>query len=157
LGKPGQHKYEAITSIIKDFPHRKFVLIGDSGEIDAELYARIYHEFPDQIAKIFIHDVTSERAMHADRQAASRSDSLYNGVRRLVTSSSSNLRRTNTSDQAMEALAQRDIPKEQQIAMDPRVPIKTKLEQFEQRMNRISTGMRHGVFSVFSLSSQLLL
>ncbi|ORX46822.1 hypothetical protein DM01DRAFT_1293395 [Hesseltinella vesiculosa] len=156
LGRPGQHKYESIVAIIKDFPQRKFVLIGDSGEFDPELYARIYHEYPDQIAKIFIHDVTSERAMHADRQGASRSDLIYQGVKRLM-SSSSNLRRSNTSSEAMDVFVHRDIPKEQQMALDPRIPVKTKLEQFEHRMTNVSLGMRHGVFSVFTLASQLLL
>ena len=37
IGKPGKHKLDIIPKIIKDFPHRKFILVGDSGEIDAEM------------------------------------------------------------------------------------------------------------------------
>lgn len=52
-------KRDSICSIIQDFPHRKFILVGDSGEIDLEIYTRIAMEFPGQILKIFIRDVTS--------------------------------------------------------------------------------------------------
>lgn len=37
IGKPGKHKLDIIPKIIRDFPHRKFILVGDSGEIDAEM------------------------------------------------------------------------------------------------------------------------
>lgn len=36
-GKPGIHKLETIPKILQDFPHRKFILVGDSGEIDPEM------------------------------------------------------------------------------------------------------------------------
>lgn len=36
-GKPGAHKLEAIPKIMKDFPNRKFILIGDTGELDPEV------------------------------------------------------------------------------------------------------------------------
>lgn len=126
-------------------------------------YAKIYHRYPHQIVKIFIHDVTSERAMHADRQAASRSDSFYDGIKKFMageSSAPSNLRmsRANTSsEKAMDAMLSPEVPDEQQQVMDPNIPLKTKLEQFEQRIYRVSNGMRHGVFSVFSTASQLLL
>ncbi|KAK9761886.1 hypothetical protein K7432_012875 [Basidiobolus ranarum] len=54
-------KKEAILEILKDFPHRKFILVGDSGELDMELYSKIAREFPDQILKIFIRDVSTSR------------------------------------------------------------------------------------------------
>ncbi|KAI9357196.1 hypothetical protein BD770DRAFT_322406 [Pilaira anomala] len=56
---PGQAKREAILDILADFPHRQFILVGDSGEIDLEIYTRIAMEYPDQIIKIFIRDVTT--------------------------------------------------------------------------------------------------
>ena len=58
---PGRAKRDAILQIIKDFPQRQFVLIGDSGEIDLEIYARIAADYPDQILKIFIRDVSSNK------------------------------------------------------------------------------------------------
>lgn len=36
-GKAGSHKIQTITKILKDFPSRKFILVGDSGEIDPEV------------------------------------------------------------------------------------------------------------------------
>lgn len=59
---PGQAKRDAILRIMADFPQRHFVLIGDSGEIDLEIYTRIASEFPDQILKIYIRDVTTPDA-----------------------------------------------------------------------------------------------
>lgn len=50
-------KPQAIDAIIKHFPSRKFVLIGDSGEKDAQVYAQIAKKYPDHIAKIYIRNV----------------------------------------------------------------------------------------------------
>lgn len=57
----GRSKRESICKILRDFPHRKFVLVGDSGEIDLEIYTRIAVEFPGQIIKIFIRDITTRQ------------------------------------------------------------------------------------------------
>lgn len=56
---PGQAKRESVLQILKDFPERKFIFIGDSGEIDLEIYARIAREHPGRVIKIFIRDVTT--------------------------------------------------------------------------------------------------
>ncbi|KAI8993399.1 hypothetical protein BDB01DRAFT_847288 [Pilobolus umbonatus] len=56
---PNHSKRNYIHQIINDFPHRKFILIGDSSELDLEIYSQIALDFPDQILKIFIRDVTS--------------------------------------------------------------------------------------------------
>src|SRR5690606_35234726 len=42
FGDPLAYKRETITEIFKDFPERKFVLVGDSGERDPEVYGEIY-------------------------------------------------------------------------------------------------------------------
>ncbi|OAD70868.1 hypothetical protein PHYBLDRAFT_64058 [Phycomyces blakesleeanus NRRL 1555(-)] len=55
----GQAKRDAILLIMSDFPHRRFVLVGDSGEIDLEIYSQIALENPGRILKIFIRDVTT--------------------------------------------------------------------------------------------------
>ncbi|KAI8638798.1 hypothetical protein BD408DRAFT_11320 [Parasitella parasitica] len=60
----GRSKRESICKILRDFPHRKFVLVGDSGEIDLEIYTRIANEFPGQIIKIFIRDITTNHCRH---------------------------------------------------------------------------------------------
>lgn len=47
----------AISSILKNFPHRRFVLVGDSGEKDPEIYGAMARKFPAQVTRIFIRNV----------------------------------------------------------------------------------------------------
>jgi len=51
------HKLAAIEPILKAFSQRTFVLIGDSGEQDPDIYARILNERPEQIRHVFIRSV----------------------------------------------------------------------------------------------------
>jgi hypothetical protein len=51
------HKLAAIEPILNAYPQRSFVLIGDSGEQDPEIYARILTERPEQIRHVFIRGV----------------------------------------------------------------------------------------------------
>lgn len=55
------HKYETIEHILKTYPGLSFLLIGDSGERDADIYLDIAKAFPDQIMGIYIRDVRSPR------------------------------------------------------------------------------------------------
>ncbi len=57
LAPPANHKPESITRIIQTFPHLPFVLIGDSGERDTDIYLDIARRFPGRILGIFIRDV----------------------------------------------------------------------------------------------------
>jgi phosphatidate phosphatase APP1 len=57
-----RHKHQQIRGLIQQFPKRQFVLIGDSGEADPEIYAAIAEDYPDQIRSIFIRNVTGEVA-----------------------------------------------------------------------------------------------
>ncbi|KAF9191679.1 hypothetical protein BGZ50_009209 [Haplosporangium sp. Z 11] len=58
---PGESKRRYIREILMDFPGRKFILVGDSGEIDMEIYTEMALAFPNQILKIFIRDITTAR------------------------------------------------------------------------------------------------
>ncbi|WP_395377731.1 phosphatidate phosphatase App1 family protein [Marinicella sp. W31] len=51
-----------IRSILNTFPKRHFILVGDSGEQDPEVYVQIHAEFPDKIRCILIRNVTAESA-----------------------------------------------------------------------------------------------
>lgn len=84
---PGQAKRDAIIRILQDFPQRKFVLVGDSGELDLEIYTRLATEYPDQIIKIFIRDVTTPCLKKTSR--TSTLSSLFSYKRSSSTSSSS--------------------------------------------------------------------
>ena len=48
------HKRAAIEPILAAYPQRQFLLVGDSGEQDPEIYAGFLRERPQQIAHVFI-------------------------------------------------------------------------------------------------------
>jgi hypothetical protein len=50
-------KPQAINAIIKRYPNRQYILLGDSGEKDAQVYAQIANEHPEKIKKIVIRNV----------------------------------------------------------------------------------------------------
>lgn len=54
-----ERKKATMERILRDFPERKFVLVGDSGEADLEVYTDTALEFPGRILGIFIRDVTT--------------------------------------------------------------------------------------------------
>ncbi|KAG4444096.1 hypothetical protein IFR05_000449 [Cadophora sp. M221] len=54
-----ERKKGTLERIMKDFPERKFILIGDSGEADLEVYTDVALAHPGKILAIFIRDVTS--------------------------------------------------------------------------------------------------
>lgn len=51
------HKLERAAGLIERYPHLRWVLLGDSGQADAELYAEAARTFGDRIAAIYIRDV----------------------------------------------------------------------------------------------------
>jgi phosphatidate phosphatase APP1 len=65
-----RHKHQAIRGLLQQFPGRKFVLVGDSGEADPEIYASIAEDYPGQVKAIFIRDVTGEAATLSRYQKA---------------------------------------------------------------------------------------
>lgn len=57
---PYDFKVQAIRALIARFPKRQLVLVGDSGEKDPEVYAKIISEFPDLVRAAYIRNVTGE-------------------------------------------------------------------------------------------------
>jgi hypothetical protein len=57
---PLESKPPAIRALLERFPRRTFILVGDSGEKDPEVYGLLAREHPAQIARILIRDVTRE-------------------------------------------------------------------------------------------------
>jgi len=49
------------------FPERKFILVGDSGEKDPEVYREIKKKFPNQVQEIKIRDVVKDREKNKSR------------------------------------------------------------------------------------------
>ena len=56
-----------ISEIIQRFPERKFILVGDSGEKDPEVYREIKKKFPNQVQEIKIRDVVNDREKNKSR------------------------------------------------------------------------------------------
>jgi phosphatidate phosphatase APP1 len=53
-------KPPGIRKLFDDFPKRQFILIGDSGEKDPEIYGTIAREYPGRVKHIYIRKVTPE-------------------------------------------------------------------------------------------------
>lgn len=60
---PGDRKRQVVNNIFDSFPDSKFILIGDSGEQDLELYASLAIDRPRRVLAVIIRDVTSCRAL----------------------------------------------------------------------------------------------
>lgn len=65
-------KYARLRALVTKFPLRRFVLIGDSGEQDPEIYGDLARRFPRQISSILIHELpnacfSSNRQLRAFR------------------------------------------------------------------------------------------
>ncbi len=56
-------KQKEILNILKTFPELKFILIGDSGEYDADIYKEITELHPNNILAIYLRSVPHKRKM----------------------------------------------------------------------------------------------
>ena len=54
-----ERKKSSLDRIMNDFPDRKFILVGDSGEADLEVYTDVALDNPGRVLGIFIRDVTT--------------------------------------------------------------------------------------------------
>lgn len=66
-----KYKIQTIENLLQRYPKRKFILIGDSGEKDPEVYLQVARSHPDQVREILIREVYSgtdlQEAQHAIR------------------------------------------------------------------------------------------
>ncbi|MDH3987548.1 MAG: DUF2183 domain-containing protein [Gammaproteobacteria bacterium] len=60
--KGTETKPAVIEKILNTYPDRRFVLVGDSGEQDPEVYAELITRYPEQVLEIYIRNVTGESA-----------------------------------------------------------------------------------------------
>jgi Phosphatidate phosphatase APP1, catalytic domain len=67
-------KAKVIHNLLKKFPRRRFVLVGDSGESDTEMYGRLARKRPGQVAAIYIR-VLDERPLDEER-----TDKAFHGL-----------------------------------------------------------------------------
>ena len=54
----GEHKLGAIRQIFDCYPELRFVLIGDSGQEDPEIYRDVVHSFGGRVLAVYIRNVT---------------------------------------------------------------------------------------------------
>ncbi|MDE1463777.1 phosphatidate phosphatase App1 family protein [Spartinivicinus poritis] len=60
--KGTETKPKQIEAILQVYPKRKFILVGDSGEQDPEVYGELMRKYPKQIIKTFIRNVNNSSA-----------------------------------------------------------------------------------------------
>lgn len=56
-------KQKEIINILKTYPEKQFILIGDSGEHDADIYIEIAEAFPGRIKAIYLRSVKHKKRM----------------------------------------------------------------------------------------------
>jgi phosphatidate phosphatase APP1 len=59
LADPYQSKLTVVDGLFTTFPERRFVLVGDSGEKDPEVYGEIARRYPHQVLQILIRNVNN--------------------------------------------------------------------------------------------------
>ncbi|CAK7230726.1 hypothetical protein SBRCBS47491_007685 [Sporothrix bragantina] len=68
-----ERKRGTLEKILRDFPRRRFLLVGDSGEADLEVYTDLVLAHPGRVLAIFIRDVTTpEQPGYFDASASTR-------------------------------------------------------------------------------------
>ncbi len=60
-------KAGVIKTLVSLFPNRRFVLVGDSGEKDPEIYGDVARRFPDRVSMVLIRDLPS-RGLDVSRE-----------------------------------------------------------------------------------------
>ncbi|KAF8586371.1 hypothetical protein K439DRAFT_1387305 [Ramaria rubella] len=60
LSPPAARKRQGVIEVLDNFPKSRFILVGDTGEQDMELYAELARERPNQVVGVFVRDVTTE-------------------------------------------------------------------------------------------------
>ena len=69
LGRTYDHKVDQITRLMERFPRREFILVGDSGELDVEVYRHIRERFGNRVREVWIRDVINDEAVNGFRLA----------------------------------------------------------------------------------------
>lgn len=66
---PLDHKTAAVQRLLETYPHLRFVLIGDSGERDPDIYLATAARYPGRVAAIYIRDLGGK---HSDKGRATK-------------------------------------------------------------------------------------
>ncbi|WP_180969928.1 phosphatase domain-containing protein [Deinococcus planocerae] len=93
LGGHGDHKLARIETLLSTYPELNFLLIGDSGEEDPELYARVVRDHPGRVLAVYIRDVVHTPGVDA-RVCDLRRDLERAGVPLVLSPDSTRLAKT---------------------------------------------------------------
>jgi phosphatidate phosphatase APP1 len=83
-----KHKLGTIRTLLATYPHLPFVLVGDSGEEDPEVYARVAREHPRRVRAVYIRDVGVGTERTATVRAIARELHRETGVEMILASDS---------------------------------------------------------------------
>lgn len=72
FGAHDDHKLAVLDGLMERYPERVFVLVGDSGERDPEIYGETARRYPARVGMVWIRDVTGEGRESARYGAAFR-------------------------------------------------------------------------------------
>jgi phosphatidate phosphatase APP1 len=67
---PYRHKMTEIGQLLERFPQRRFILVGDNGEQDPEIYGEMARKHPQQIEAIYVRNIMRETVDGARYQKA---------------------------------------------------------------------------------------
>ncbi|HUT89094.1 MAG TPA: phosphatase domain-containing protein [Thermoguttaceae bacterium] len=70
FGSQEGYKSAAVERILADFPRRRFILVGDAGEQDPEIYGAAARKHPEQVVRVLIRNVDGSGREDARFKAA---------------------------------------------------------------------------------------
>jgi phosphatidate phosphatase APP1 len=133
---PGQHKLTVIPALMRDFPKRKFILIGDTGEVDPEVYTKLATLYPERVLKIFIHDVTTKKVQYLPPMPHRK----YT-IKVVEGEVEHFLHLTKPKDERPDAI---------EVHTDAKDLLMTPLEVFHQRMENLTKQLPPGLLTIFT-------
>ena len=105
-----ERKKGTLERIMRDFPDRRFILVGDSGEADLELYTEVVVANPGRILGVFIRDVTTTPTRGFFDQSPTPRSSSVEGLRTPRSTSTSTITNSNGSLHPSRANARPPLP-----------------------------------------------
>lgn len=75
-----EHKKTQLERLAKEFPHIKWLLIGDNGQHDEAIYAAFAQQYPDNVRAIAIRQLSASEAVLAGGRSVTRSEDTPSGI-----------------------------------------------------------------------------
>lgn len=70
------HKMKQVKKIMDMYPYKEFILIGDSGQKDPEIYLEVARAYPGRVKTIYIRDVSRDERQQQVKKLAKQACSL---------------------------------------------------------------------------------